>query len=263
MTDRLAPQILEALGNELLAAERDRVPIEPLTDTHPDMTAEDAYGVQQAIVRARMAGGETIIGWKVGLTSEAMRKQLGVDSPDYGALLTGHVLGDGSVAHDALIAPRAEAEIAFLLHSPLSGPGVTTADVIAATEHVAAAIEVIDSRVEGWRIKLPDTIADMASCARIVVSDRRIPIADVDPASIRVRISKNGEQVSDGIGAAVLGDPAAAVAWVANTLAPLGVTLGAGDIIMPGAMHASVPVAAGDEIVADFDELGPVTVRFA
>jgi 2-keto-4-pentenoate hydratase len=138
-----------------------------------------------------------------------------------------------------------------------------TADVVAATEFVAAAIEVIDSRVAGWRIKLPDTIADMASCARIVVSDRRVPIGDVDPVNIRVRISKNGEQVSDGIGSAVLGDPAAAVAWVANTLAPLGVTLRAGDIVMPGAMHASVPVAAGDEIAADFDDLGPVTVRFA
>ncbi|MEZ0240747.1 MAG: 2-keto-4-pentenoate hydratase, partial [Chloroflexota bacterium] len=161
------------------------------------------------------------------------------------------------------IAPRGEAEIAFELSLPLRGPGVTAADVLAATRGVRPAIEVIDSRIEAWKIRLPDTIADMASSARVVVGGPLTPVADVDLKAVEVAFERNGEVIARGIGSAVLGDPAEAVAWAANTLGALGVTLEAGHIVMPGAMHASVPAARGDTFRATFDRLGSVEVRFA
>ena len=193
-----------------------------------------------------------------------MQQQLGVDQPDYGPLLSGHVVEPGgTVTIGDLIAPRVEAEIAFVLDKPLKGPGIEPADVLAAGAAVAASIEIIDSRIANWKIKLPDTIADMASSARIVVSADRYRLEDLDLPAERAVMELNGEAVSEGLGAAVLGDPVAAVAWAANTLGRLGITLEAGHIIMPGAMHASVPVSAGDVVRARFDRLGPVTVQFA
>lgn len=258
------PPEVEQVGDALLAAERERVPISPLTDRWPAITALDAYAIQERIVAARLAAGETIVGWKVGLTSKAMQDQLGVDQPDYAPILSGWSPPEGEpIPFDALIAPRGEAEIAFELSRPLRGPGVTAADVLAATRGVRPAIEVIDSRIEAWKIRLPDTIADMASSARVVVGEPLTQVAGIDLRTVGVAFERNGEVVARGIGSAVLGDPAAAVAWAANTLGALGVTLEAGHIVMPGAMHASVPAALGDTFRATFDLLGSVEVRFA
>lgn len=262
MTSSLTPAEVGALADALLAAARDRRPVEPLTDARPDLSVADAYAIQQAIVADRRARGEELVGWKLGLTSRAMQEQLGVSEPDYGPLLTGHLTAGGSVLAGDLIAPRVEAEIAFVLSRPLRGPGVTPADVLAATRGVAASLEVIDSRVTAWRIRLADTIADMASSARIVVSERIVPVGDVSLGEMGVVLRKNGEVVAEGRGSAVMGDPAAAVAWAANTLGRLGATLEAGHVVMPGAMHASVPAAPGDEFTAAFDGLGEVTVVF-
>jgi 2-oxopent-4-enoate hydratase len=259
----LSDDTAAAIADELVEATERRVAVAPLTDRHPDMTVADAYAVQGFVARRRTEAGESVIGWKLGLTSAAMQQQLGVDQPDYGPLLSGHVVAPGAtVSVGELIAPRIEAEIAFLLSAPLRGPGVTADEVAAATAAVTASLEIIDSRVEGWRIRLADTIADLASSARIVVSESRVALSAVDLRAERVVLERNGEVVSEGVGSAVLGDPVAAVAWAANTLGPLGVTLEAGQIVMPGAMHASIPVAAGDAIVATFDRLGPVEVRF-
>jgi 2-keto-4-pentenoate hydratase len=260
----LSDDVVAAIAAELAEAAASRSPLAPLSERHPAMSVADAYAIQEQVARRRIETGESLIGWKLGLTSVAMQQQLGVDQPDYGPLLSGHAVPPGGVVPAAdLIAPRIEAEIAFVLGSPLRGPGVTRADVLAATTAVTASLEIIDSRIANWRIKLADTIADMASSARIVVSDARTPIDAVDLRDERVVLERNGEAVSEGIGAAVLGDPVEAVAWAANTLGPLGVTLEPGHVVMPGAMHASVPVAAGDEIVARFERLGPVRVRFA
>jgi 2-keto-4-pentenoate hydratase len=260
----LSDDVVVAIARELTDAAARCRPLPPLSGRHPDMTVADAYAIQEHVARRRIAAGETVIGWKLGLTSAAMQQQLGVDQPDYGPLLSGHAVPpDGEVSTAQLIAPRIEAEIAFVLGSPLRGPGVTRDDVLAATAAVTASLEIIDSRIADWRIKLTDTIADMASSARIVVSAGRTPIDEVDLQAERVVLERNGDAVSEGIGAAVLGDPVDAVAWAANTLGPLGVTLEPGHIVMPGAMHASVPVAAGDTIVARFDRLGPVGVTFA
>lgn len=264
MSERtLSPEMIERFAGDLVRAAVTKVPIEPLTDAHPGMTVADAYAVQEIVARRRRDAGEAIIGWKLGLTSAAMQQQLGVDQPDYGPLLVGHVVAPGaSVPVAEFIAPRVEAEIAFVLSSPLRGPGVTRDDVAAAIAGVAASLEIIDSRIAGWRIKLADTIADMASSARIVVSDRHHPLDTLDLRAERVVVTRNGDEVAEGLGSAVLGDPLAAVAWAANTLGALGATLEAGHVVMPGAMHASVAVQAGDLITATFERLGPVSVRF-
>jgi 2-oxopent-4-enoate hydratase len=260
-TDR--PDLLVA-GDALFEAERGRVPIRPLAETLGAVDPGMAYAIQQRVVARRLAAGESIVGWKLGLTSAAMQAQLGVDQPDYAPLLSGQLLESGAtVARSDLIAPRVEAEIAVRLARPLRGPGVTLADVIAATDSVAPAIEVIDSRIAAWKITLADTIADLASCARVVIAAEWIPLGDLDLRLIGVVMERDGEVVATGAGAACLGHPLAAVGWAANTLGALGVTLEPGMPIMPGAVHASVPVTGPSGFRAHFDRLGSVEVRFA
>ncbi len=213
---------------------------------------------------ARLPHDGPIVGYKVGLTSKAMQELLGIDSPDFGPILSAMVVESGAVVDRArLIQPRVEAEIAFVLERPLRGPGVEAEDVLAASSGVMAAIEVIDSRVEGWRIKLADTIADLASSAMVVTSGRPVPPHGLALDEIGVRMERDGDEVSSGVGSAVLGHPARAVAWLINTLGEKGVGLEAGHIVMPGAMHAAVPAEAGNRFRAVFEELGPVEVSFA
>jgi 2-oxopent-4-enoate hydratase len=260
----LDPAVVAKAAARLSRAASERRPISPLTDDMPDLTVDNAYAIQQAVADARLEHGEQLIGWKLGLTSKAMQDQLKVNQPDYGPLLSGHLVDDGSViARQDLIAPRVEAEVAFVLKRALRGPGIDRDDVIAATAYLSAAIEVIDSRITDWRIHLADTIADMASCARIVVSAKQVPLDGLEARDIAVVLFRNGTAVAEGTGAAVLGDPIEAVAWAANTLGRFGVTLQPGQILMPGAMHASQPVVSGDVFEARFTSLGAVSVRFA
>lgn len=265
MTERtLDDGTIAALADRLAAATASRSPVAPLTAEHPDMSPADAYAIQQHIIGARLEAGERVVGWKLGLTSRAMQSQLGVDQPDYGPILTGYVVAEGQpVTAAELIAPRAEAEIAVILGRDLRGPGVTALDALGATAGIAPAIEIIDSRIADWKIRLADTIADLASSARVVLGGRLVPLGDLDLRLIGAVLEKNGEVVQTGAGAAALGNPAEAVAWAANTLGALGVTLEAGQFIMTGALHASVPAVAGDTFRAVFDRLGSVTVRFA
>ena len=247
----------------LVAARRDRAPIPPLTDAEPDMTALDAYRVQQLVVAERMAEEGPVAGYKVGLTSKPMQELLGIDTPDYGPILKASLVeGDATLRLADLIQPKVEAEIAFLLDRPLHGPGVSAADVLGATAGVMAAIEVIDSRILDWRIRLADTIADLASSALVVVSGRPVPADGLTIEEIGVVMHDDGEPVSRGVGAAVLGHPAEAAAWLANTLGELGVGLEAGHVVMPGAMHAAVTAQAGHRYRAEFDRLGAVEVAF-
>jgi 2-keto-4-pentenoate hydratase len=256
---------VEALADALLTATHDRRAIPRLSDQRPGMDAADGYRVQQAVVRRRLDAGETIVGWKLGLTSKAMQDQLGVSEPDYAPILSGQMVSAGtSIPAADLIQPRVEAEIAFVLGSALRGPGVTREEALAATEGVVAAIEIIDSRIEAWKITLPDTIADLASSARVTIGARVVPIADFDVRLIGAVLERDpGQVVAVGAGAAALGDPAIAVAWAANTFGALGITMEPGQIVMTGAVHASVPVVAGEQYTARFDRLGSVTVRFS
>lgn len=254
---------VQAFADQLAAATRDRRPVAQLSAQHPGLAVADAYRIQQATVTARMAAGESVAGWKVGLTSRAMQEQLGVDKPDYAPILSGWLVESGAtIERDALIAPRVEAEIGFVLGGALRGPGVTAQNVLDATAGVCPTIEVIDSRIENWRLTLPDTVADMASSARVVRAGPLTALDGLDLREIGVVVERGGAEVGRGTGAAVLGDPVAAVAWAANTLGALGVTLQPGDLVIPGAMHASVAASAGDEFTARFDRLGSVVVRF-
>jgi 2-oxo-3-hexenedioate decarboxylase/2-keto-4-pentenoate hydratase len=249
---------------ELLAtAERDATQISPLSDTFPELDVAGAYAIQLANIERRVAAGAKIVGHKVGLTSAAMQRLLGVDEPDFGHLLDDVTYQDGaSLAAGRYCQPRVEAEICFRLGDVLRGPDVTAADVLAATEAVAPALEIVDSRVRDWQIKLVDTIADNGSAAAMVVGEFRSLDGVPDLADISAELFLDGESAGSGTGAAVLGHPAAAVAWLANALAGFGVELRAGHLVLPGSMSVAPFVRAGQRAEARFDVLGSVAVSF-
>jgi 2-keto-4-pentenoate hydratase len=249
---------LERIAESLIQAEDKRRPMPPLTETDPGFDATAAYQVQSLVWERRLAAGHRPVGHKVGLTNQAMQRQLGVDSPDYGRL------HDGMKVHHSLdlkqlIQARIEPEICFVLGSDLVGPGVTTETALAATSAVAPALEIIDSRIENWRIKLPDTVADNASSARFAIGAAQ-PVDGRDLAALEATMLVDGQPVGTGRGDAVLGHPAAAVAWLANTLSRYGQHLAAGDIVLPGAMCASVVLQPGTTVMGVFDGLGEVSV---
>ena len=253
----------QAYADKLWEAESDRVQIDRLTDSNPEMTVADAYRVQLLNVKRRLENGEKLIGMKIGLTSAAMQKMLNVSVPDYGHLFDSMLLTNGQVCHvDQLIQPRAEGEISFCLNKTLKGPGVTVADVYEATRYVVPSIEIVDSRIKDWKIKLQDTIADNGSSARLMVGSGLTPIENVDMKLTGMVMEKNGELVNSGCAAEVWGNPAAAVACLANMLSEFDIELPAGSIVMAGALTGMVPVEAGDVITCSFSGMGSVTVKF-
>ncbi len=259
----LSQQTIESISRDLYSAERDRRTLRPITETYPEIDIDTAYKIQLGLVQLKDADGEKIVGKKIGLTSKAMQKMLNVDQPDYGHIFDNMVLQDGVVFRVAeLIQPKIEPEIAFILDREIKGPGVTPMQVLAATRFVVPALEIIDSRIEGWRIKLCDTIADNASSARVVLGSSPKRVDERDLKLVGMILEKNGDIVQTGAGGAVLGHPAVAVAWLANAVGQFGVSLNAGDIIMPGALCGAVDVGAGDLLQASFDGLGTVSVRF-
>ena len=254
---------LQALGDELYTALTSQQTIEPLSTRHPDLTIEDAYAIQQHMLARRIAQGERVIGKKIGVTSEAVMNMLGVFQPDFGWLTDGMVYNEGeAIPASSLIQPKAEGEIAFLLKKTLKGPGVTAADVIAATQGVMTCFEIVDSRIRDWKIKIQDTVADNASCGVFVLGDRLVDPRDVDLGTCGMVLEKNGEIVATGAGAAALGHPANAVAWLANTLGALGIALEAGEVILSGSLAAMVPVKAGDNLRVSIGGIGSCSVRF-
>lgn len=248
----------------LAKAERDRQPIVPLSETYPGLEVADAYGIQRLGVTERLAGGAQIKGHKVGLTSKAMQEQFAVAEPDYGHLLSDmFVLEAATIPVTELCAPRVEVEVAFVLAETLAGPGLTVADVLRATAFVLPAIEVIDSRIVDWRITLPDTIADNASSARVVLGASPARIDALDLRLVGAVLYKNGDVAETGVSGAVLGNPASAVCWLANKLAGFDMALDAGQVIMPGSCTRAVAVGPGDHVRAEFDGLGSVSVGFS
>jgi 2-keto-4-pentenoate hydratase len=254
---------IATLSKELLTAEDTRTPVAPLTERFPGITIADAYNIQLGNINTKLGRGDVIVGKKIGLTSQAMQEMFNVKEADYGHLLNSGVILEGQpVSTGKLIQPRLEAEICFLLKHDLIGPGVTTANVLAAAEGVMPAFEIIDSRYKDWKIKIQDTIADNASNAAAVIGGKLTKAKDLDLRLIGMVYEKNGEGAATAAGAAVLGNPAQAVAWLANTLAQYGITLKAGEFIMAGALTAALPIKAGDNFTASFDRLGSVSVRF-
>ena len=251
-----------AKARALYDARRTRTPIAPFTDDDPSLTMADGYAIQRELVPLLLADGDAVVGYKVGVTSKAMQRLIGIDSPDYGPVLASTVYRDGdTIPLDRFIQPKIEAEIVFVLGERLAGPGVSVTDARRAIAGAAAAMEIVDSRIADWRIKLADTVADLASNGAVAVSSRLVPMDDLDPRLIGMMITRNGELLDTGAGAAALGDPVAVVAWLANVLGADGVALEPGHLIMTGSLHAAEPMRAGDVFRAEFDRLGAVTVR--
>lgn len=252
-----------AISGRLLQAEASREPVDPLTVIYPEITVEDAYQIQLASVAFKQAQGRKVIGKKIGLTSKSMQRLLGVNEPDYGHLFDDMLLLEGEPCRrDELIYPRIEGELAFVLKETLKGPGVTVADVYRATQGVMPSFEIVDSRIRDWKIKLPDTVADNASSARVVLGSRMVPVDEIDLRLVGMVLEKNGEVVSTGAGAAVWGNPAAAVAWLANKLAAYGIALEKGEIVLSGAVTAAETASAGDVYTVSFNGLGSINLSF-
>ena len=252
------------LADELWEADRTAKPVAPLTDRHPDLVLDDAYAIQTINIDRRIAAGQRVIGRKVGLTSRPMQQMLGVDEPDFGVLTDEMIVEDGDLVDlTRLVQPRVEAELAFVMGEDLAGPGVSTARALAAIAGALPAIEIVDSRVADWKIKLVDTVSDNASSGLLVVGGRMRPVHELDLRLLGVAVYRNGELIDTGAGAAALGNPARCVAWLANKLGAFGAGLNAGDILLPGAVHKMQPVRPGDVWRCDFAHLGPVTARFS
>ncbi|MEL7937740.1 fumarylacetoacetate hydrolase family protein [Pseudomonas delhiensis] len=255
---------LEQLSDELYRALKDNRAIAPLTERHPQLTLQQAYELQLSVLaRRQREDSERVIGKKIGVTSQAVMEQLKVDQPDFGHLTSSMLREDGAAIPAAsLVAPKAEGEIAFLLKDDLQGPGLTVADVLRATECVMPCFEIVDSRIQDWRIRIQDTVADNASSALFVLGDAAVDPRNLDLALVGMTLELNGEIASTGAGAAALGHPANAVAWLANTLGRLGVPLRAGEVILSGALSTMVPVKAGDTLRMTLGGIGSASVRF-
>lgn len=253
----------EKYGAELYGALRERRTVLPLIARDPALSVNDAYAISLDFLARRRKDGEKVVGKKIGATSKAVQDMLGVHQPDFGFLTDWMQVGEEiSVDGKALIAPRAEAEIAFVLKHSLNGPGVTAADVVAATDYIAPCFEIVDSRIQDWKIGIVDTVADNASCGVFVVGEARADPRDLDLPALHVTVTKNGAPLSEGYGSAVQGDPAQAVAWLANTLGAYGVTLDAGDVILSGSLVPLEPAAKGDVFEMTLHGIGTCTARF-
>lgn len=248
-------------ADALLDAARTRTPIEPLSATYADIDIDDAYEIQSLQVEHWRTAGRTVCGYKVGLTSEPMQQQLGVDQPDFGVLLEDVRYASGAtVPHEQFIAPRIEPEFGFILTQSLRGPGLTAADVLPALGAVVPALEIIDSRVAEWRITITDTIADNASFGAVVLGTPVTGVTASELETSSVTMTVGGRPAGSGLGSAVLGSPVNAIVWLANTLGERGVELPAGAVVLPGSVCAAAAVAPGERVVADFGALGAVEI---
>ena len=257
---------IAALGDELFAALRGRSVLEPLTTREPTIGIDDAYRISLRLLERRKKDGERIIGKKIGVTSKAVQDMLGVHQPDFGFLLDSMQVADGStvsLSKAKLIQPRAEGEIAFVLKKDLKGPGVTQEQVLDATDYVCPCFEIVDSRIRDWKIKIQDTVADNASCGVFVLGKSRIAPRKLDLAAVKMDIRKNGQHVASGLGSAVQGHPATAVAWLANTLGSFGIPFLAGEIILSGSLAPLLPAVAGDRFDMTLEGIGAAAVSFS
>ncbi len=251
-------------GDELYSALCERTTVAPLTERSPDISIEDAYHISTRMLERRVESGERVIGKKIGVTSAAVMNMLNVHQPDFGYLTDRMVYADGDEipASRALIAPRAEGEIAFILKRDLIGPGITNAQVLAATECVMPCFEIVDSRIRDWRIKIQDTVADNASCGVFVLGDTARSPRELDLVACGMVMEKNGVIVATGAGAAALGSPVNCVAWLANTLGRFGIPLKAGEVILSGSLVPLCPVEPGDHVHVSIGGLGTCSARF-
>ena len=260
----MTPEKIEHYGDELYQALVDQTTVAPLTDREPDITIEDAYNIQSRMIARRVSAGESIVGKKIGVTSKAVQDMIGVDRPDFGQLTSGMAYAAGQeLPIGGLVAPRAEAEVAFVLKRDLNGPGITAADVIRATDYVVPCFEIVDSRITDWKIKIQDTVADNASCGVYLLGKSKASPLDLDLNLAGMVLERNGELFSTAAGAAVQGGPVNAVVWLANTLGELGIPFKAGEVILSGSQSTLVPIKAGEHMRCTVGGLGSCEVYFS
>jgi 2-oxopent-4-enoate/cis-2-oxohex-4-enoate hydratase len=258
-------QKIETLGDELYAALRSGETVVPLTEREPGISIDDAYYISLRMLNRRLdEDGEKVVGKKIGVTSKVVQEMLGVHQPDFGFLTDAMAYANGAEVSVAgnLIQPKAEAEIGFRLKADLQGPGVTEADVLAATECIMPCFEIVDSRIDNWQIRIEDTVADNASCGVYVLGEAEVDPRDYDLPNLRVTVWKNGQPLSEGMGSAVQGNPLTAVAWLANTLGAFGIPFKAGEVILSGSVVPLEPVSAGDNMKMELHGIGTAEVRF-
>ncbi|HYE39419.1 MAG TPA: 2-oxo-hepta-3-ene-1,7-dioic acid hydratase [Ramlibacter sp.] len=265
----LTADTIHQLAAELHASERSRVQVEHFSKRHPGMTIEDGYAISRAWVAMKIAEGRTVRGHKIGLTSRAMQQSSQIDEPDYGTLLDDMFFAPGDIPAQRFIAPRVEVELAFVLKQPLQGPDVNVEQVLAATEYVQPAIEIIDARIEQFDRhtraprKVYDTISDNAANAGIVLGGRKVHPPEVDLPWVGAILRQNGVVEETGLAAGVQGHPAVGIAWLAQKLAPWGESLQAGEVVLAGSFTRPVAARQGDLFDADYGPLGRFTFRFA
>ncbi len=264
----LSPAVIQQLAAELHESEKSRVQVEHFSKRFPEMRIEDGYAVSRAWVKTKLAEGRVARGHKIGLTSRAMQQASQITEPDYGTLLDDMFFEQGEVPFERFIAPRVEVELAFVLGKQLKGPNVTLFDVLAATDYVVPAVEIIDARIEQFdrhtkaMRKVFDTIADNAANAGIITGGRPVRPDAVDLRWVGALLHKNGVIEESGIAAAVLNHPATGVAWLANKLAPWDECLEAGEVVLAGSFTRPTPAVVGDNFHVDYGPLGSISFRF-
>lgn len=254
---------IQQAATSLLLAEENKQPIAPFTSSTEEISVEEAYAIQLFQINEKLKAGATVKGLKIGLTSKVMQEMFNVDTPDFGHILDDMVFDASEpINHQSFIQPKVEFEIAFILKEDLQGPGITAEDVLAATDYVVPAIEIIDSRIADWQFKFEDTVADNGSSAGVVLGTQRTAIQSVDLSQVVMRAYHNGELFDEATGAAVMGHPANAVAWLANMVGVYDIPLKKGYFILAGALSKAVPFIGGDSFTAKFEGLGEVSVMF-
>jgi 2-oxo-hept-3-ene-1,7-dioate hydratase len=266
----LEPALIQQLARQLYEARKNRTPLRHFSKQHPGMTIEDGYAIQREWVKLEQADGRVIKGRKIGLTSRAMQISSQITEPDYAPLMDDMFFETGSdLPFDRFIAPRVEVELAFILGKPLKGPGLTMFDVLAATDYVTPAVEIIDSRIEQFdrdtkvMRKVFDTISDFAANAGIVLGGRPVKPDALDLRWVGAMLFKNGVIEETGLAAAVLNHPATGVAWLGNKIAPYDEQLNAGDVVLAGSFTRPTPAVRGDTFHVDYGPLGAIAFRFA
>jgi 2-oxo-hept-3-ene-1,7-dioate hydratase len=265
----MTPEAISACAETLFVAERDRNQCGLISIAHPQATLDDAYAIQSALVARKRAAGRKVTGWKIGLTSRAMQSALGITTPDSGVLLDDMHFADGAtVPADRFIQPRVEAEIAFVMKSPLRGPQVTRADVVAATDHVCAALEILDTRIlrtdpaSGTARTIIDTVADNAANAGIVLGDARHPVDAFDLRWVGAVVKRDGVVEETGLGAGVLDDPVTGILWLVHRLATYGQGIEPGQVVLAGSFIRPIEAPPGSRFHADYGPFGQVKISF-
>ncbi|MGI9599294.1 MAG: 2-keto-4-pentenoate hydratase [Acidimicrobiales bacterium] len=252
------------VASRLYEAEASRTPIAPIRDAFGAGDLSTAYAVQLANVERGIAAGRRVVGRKIGLTNPAVQTQLGVDQPDFGTLFADMAYADGvEIDSTRLIQPRVEAEVALVLAQDLAGDQINVLDLLRATAYALPALEIVDSRISDWDIRITDTIADNGSSALFVVGNSPVPLDAVDLRSISMSMRVNDQVVSEGGGAACLDNPLHAAIWLANAMVDNGSPLRAGDVVLTGALGPMVSTGPGDQVVAEMTGLGTVHTAFS